>query len=600
MNVDKIKNTIINILGYSNYRKLLVYTMRKITKTNDKILYNSSVFNIKKYSVEGKDTFFGYYDLKSLNSDRSKLLSHVIDGNIALLGYFDTQSKMFTKICTTTAWNWQMGSRLRWYRDGESILFNDFNGEKFISRIVDIRGVELQRFEFPIFDIDIENGNAYFTDFTILHHLREGYGYNNINVNFENYYNKTQNGIFWFNTNSGEHRLLISTQELEQMDSSGDIIHEYNYVNHITINPYNKDIMFFHLWKVRDELKNRMIFINSDGTIINIISDFDRASHYAWKDSNHILVSLYIEGNTEYRLYDYRKSTYELFNGVATDGHPSYIDNRFFITDTYPNRCSMQSIYLCDSKECAYKNIFSIYHLPVKTGALRCDLHPRILDNTINIDSVSDCYRCLYMFDFDKNFRDVAQWGHHLTKNREAIIDNNEPNTSALFSCMKSEYLFVTGRKMCNKPKVLMMFLQDPVFRVNVYIAQMQKSTSKRKRKRIRNILETKYGIVVDQNCKIGKHFRTDHAIGIVIGPGAIIGDYCKIYQNVTIGQKSGKFPRIGNHVTIYPGAKIIGDINVGDYAVVGANAVVTKDVPSGSTAVGIPARIIPGDDRIL
>ena len=99
--------------------------------------------------------------------------------------------------------------------------------------------------------------------------------------------------------------------------------------------------------------------------------------------------------------------------------------------------------------------------------------------------------------------------------------------------------------------------------------------------------------MLVNDTCTIGKHFRADHYFGIVIGSGVIIGDYCKMYQQVTIGQKNGKFPQIGNNVTIYPGAKIIGDIKIGNNAIIGTNAVVLNDVPANAVAVGVPARII-------
>lgn len=71
------------------------------------------------------------------------------------------------------------------------------------------------------------------------------------------------------------------------------------------------------------------------------------------------------------------------------------------------------------------------------------------------------------------------------------------------------------------------------------------------------------------------------------------IGTNCHIFQQVTIGNSHGKTPIIGNNVVIYPGAKVFGDIVIGDDVVIGANAVVNKDVPPHSMIVGIPARIV-------
>ena len=96
---------------------------------------------------------------------------------------------------------------------------------------------------------------------------------------------------------------------------------------------------------------------------------------------------------------------------------------------------------------------------------------------------------------------------------------------------------------------------------------------------------------------QIGHRVFIDHAVGVVIGETAIIGDDVLIYQQVTLGGVSlshGKrHPTIEDNVVIGTGAKVLGNITVGKGAKVGANSVVVKDVPSYSTAIGVPARII-------
>jgi serine O-acetyltransferase len=91
-----------------------------------------------------------------------------------------------------------------------------------------------------------------------------------------------------------------------------------------------------------------------------------------------------------------------------------------------------------------------------------------------------------------------------------------------------------------------------------------------------------------------------DHGMGIVIGETAEIGDDCTLYHGVTLGGTSwnaGKrHPTLGQGVVLGAGAKILGPILVGDHAKVGSNAVVVRNVPAGATAVGIPARIVTGE----
>ncbi len=104
-------------------------------------------------------------------------------------------------------------------------------------------------------------------------------------------------------------------------------------------------------------------------------------------------------------------------------------------------------------------------------------------------------------------------------------------------------------------------------------------------------------GIEIHPGAVIGKGVFIDHGMGVVIGETAVVGDYCLLYQGVTLGgtgKESGKrHPTLGCNVTVGAGAKILGNINIGSHARVGAVAVVLQDVPSNSTVVGIPGRII-------
>lgn len=95
-------------------------------------------------------------------------------------------------------------------------------------------------------------------------------------------------------------------------------------------------------------------------------------------------------------------------------------------------------------------------------------------------------------------------------------------------------------------------------------------------------------------NAKIGGGLLIPHPNGIVIHPNAEIGVNCLIHQQVTIGTtRKGGLPLIKGHVDIGAGAKILGRITVDEHAMVGANAVVTKDVNAYEVVAGIPARVI-------
>jgi serine O-acetyltransferase len=106
-------------------------------------------------------------------------------------------------------------------------------------------------------------------------------------------------------------------------------------------------------------------------------------------------------------------------------------------------------------------------------------------------------------------------------------------------------------------------------------------------------------GIEIHPGAVIGERVFFDHAMGVVVGETAEIGDGCTIYQGVTLGGTSlykgaKRHPTLGKNVVVSAGAKVLGGFLVGDGAKIGSNAVVIKPVPAGATAVGIPARIIP------
>lgn len=111
-----------------------------------------------------------------------------------------------------------------------------------------------------------------------------------------------------------------------------------------------------------------------------------------------------------------------------------------------------------------------------------------------------------------------------------------------------------------------------------------------------RNI-QVKYNVDISPKCAMGPGIAFNHLYGTVIYPGAILGKNINIGHFVTIGMKdSGKYqgaPTICDNVYIAPGAKVIGKIRIGNNATIGANAVVTKDVPDNTVVAGVPAKII-------
>ena len=108
-------------------------------------------------------------------------------------------------------------------------------------------------------------------------------------------------------------------------------------------------------------------------------------------------------------------------------------------------------------------------------------------------------------------------------------------------------------------------------------------------------------GIEIHPGARIGDRFFIDHGMGVVIGETTIIGNDVTLYQGVTLGgtgkERGKRHPTLGNDVIVGVGAKILGDVTIGDHARIGGGAVVLRDVPANTTAVGIPARAVAWTD---
>ena len=111
-----------------------------------------------------------------------------------------------------------------------------------------------------------------------------------------------------------------------------------------------------------------------------------------------------------------------------------------------------------------------------------------------------------------------------------------------------------------------------------------------------------KTGIEIHPGARIGKGFFIDHGNGVIIGETTVIGDNVTLYQGVTLGgtgkEQGKRHPTIGNNVMISTGAKVLGSFKIGDNSKIGAGSVVLKEVPPGSTVVGVPGQVVKRNNQ--
>ena len=170
----------------------------------------------------------------------------------------------------------------------------------------------------------------------------------------------------------------------------------------------------------------------------------------------------------------------------------------------------------------------------------------------------------------------------------------------SLFTLIKEDFLMPYHRDPAIRSKIEL-FLNYPgvwaIINYRVAIKLYLKGWKKVARF-IMGISQIFTNIDIHPGCKIGRRVFIDHGSGVVIGETAIIEDDVLIYQQVTLGgvsleQGVKRHPTIKNKAVVGAGAKVLGDIEIGENSRIGANSVVIRPVPPNSTAIGIPARVI-------
>ena len=167
-----------------------------------------------------------------------------------------------------------------------------------------------------------------------------------------------------------------------------------------------------------------------------------------------------------------------------------------------------------------------------------------------------------------------------------------------MFKYIKSEIKNIREKDPAIKSN-LEVFLY-PSFKVLIYYKLAHKLYLKKHYFLARYLSEKakrKTGIEIHPGATIGKNLFIDHGMGVVIGETAVIGDNVTIYHGVTLGGtqniKTKRHPTILDNVMIGTGAKVLGNITIGENTKIGANSVVTKDIPNNSVVVGIPGKCI-------
>ena len=420
-----MKQAIKNILGAKNARRLakIRNTARISTNRFFRTIFSGKeclpALQTRTFHLPDAHVFFGYYDVSQFTRDEKLLLAMAaplinttpLPDDHLRIGFFDLREERpeFREFGLTGNWCWQQGCRLQWYPfEGEStVLYNTLVEGRYGCVIQEVPSGKLVTFlPRPIYTVSRNGKWGLSIDFSRLQRLRPGYGYNTLPDISAGETAPFGDGIWRINMETGEDKLLFSVRDIATLGQDVWGADAQHYFNHLLFNIEGDRFMFFHICQLSDGKRKIRLFTSGvDGKDIRLLNGSGHASHYSWRDNDHLLCysTVSAKGEGYYLFNDSSGETQIVGAGVLTeDGHPSYFPGESaIITDTYPDKHGESSLLLYDC-EINHLTVLNKEFMPMKFHSeTRCDFHPRVSPSgkQICIDCIITGKRAMKLFD---------------------------------------------------------------------------------------------------------------------------------------------------------------------------------------------------------
>ncbi len=335
--------------------------------------------------------WFGYYDKFEFDQTGRYVLGMEVDwenrvpttDDVITVGMVDLEDEdRWTELGQTRVWCWQQGCMLQWRPGSEKeIVWNDIEGDHFVSHVLDVDTGKKRTLPMPIYTLSPDGKTAVTPDFRRIQDCRPGYGYPGLTDPNRDVPAPEDSGIWRMDMETGEHELIISVADVMRLPyTRGDISRDKHWINHLLWNPDGSRFIFINR---TSQWITRLITAAPDGSDIRVVEDYGGASHFIWRDPEHVLAWSYKHPSDEAGFYLYGdgdgKDEPVGKGAMVENGHCSYLaDADWILDDTY------------GSSEGPGQELF-LYHVPTDRkvplgrfptpkgyeGDWRCDLHPR-------------------------------------------------------------------------------------------------------------------------------------------------------------------------------------------------------------------------------
>jgi len=341
--------------------------------------------------------WFGYYDKLQFDPAGRYVLGmqvpfehrSPVGDDVITVGMVDLEEQdRWIDLGQSSAWNWQQGCMLQWLPGSESrVIWNDRAGDRFVSRILDVHSGTARTIPHPVYAVSPDGKTAVTPDFARIASVRPGYGYAGLKDVHAADPAPAESGIFNIDLETGESKLIISLADIAKV---GDIPNAapgiQHYFNHLLFSPDGSRFIALHRWRYPNGRRlTRLITARPDGSDIRIVIPNGYASHFIWRDPQHILSqSKNYLGSSSWGNFLFRDRNSGIVEQVGRgvldgSGHLSYLPgNEWILNDTYPqgpDRLQTPHLYHVASGR---RIDLGKFHLPeIYTGEWRVDTHPR-------------------------------------------------------------------------------------------------------------------------------------------------------------------------------------------------------------------------------
>ena len=367
-----------------------------------------------------ENTFFGFHDVSPFSADSSKHLAgrlsmplRMPDKNDLLeIGYWmgDNFSE-WKYLGETKAWNYHKGCRLQWLNIRECI-YNNIHDGQLCADIIDVNTLALRRISWPIDTVNSTGTLAATFSYERLQSMMPGYGYlygDDDAMMDENVSDKT--GLFIIDLGKNERHLLVSLHALATFQHEDTMDDTFHFVTHTEFSSDNHYVSFLHRWYKGTFHRTRLIVYDLENGQMYASPTTGMVSHYHWNRENGIVAYCRMEGVDSHVYFsspmmkEWKRCGYPQLN---TDGHHHFIDNDWFLVDTYPDKWRHSKLYKvnCQTDEVILlADVKSPKEFVAPDGQhwWKCDLHPRCDEagRWLSFDTVHTNVRSLCIMPLD-------------------------------------------------------------------------------------------------------------------------------------------------------------------------------------------------------